>query len=287
MVTVKDLRTFAKYHLKRRVTDYPERETTLGVELLGYDADSFAGALAAHGELDVEVIERLGYQGRRYPMHRVRTQNGEAGRRLLVLSGVHGNEEAGLFAVPRFLDRLAAGRTPADVQVTILSPVNPVGAAHCSRYNGDGFDINRDFYRFETVEARAVRREIDALRPDFIASLHEGPQAAAFIFANEHVDEVAARQLLDRLKASGARLAEKDYFGRTLPIPGYAPSSRVSRLLETLWVRTLGMRTTGGHAASLGIPEITLETSWRESDANTRIDVHVALLEALVELLDA
>lgn len=289
MVTVKDVRDFAKYHLKRRVTDYPEPETTMGVELLGYDADSFASGLAAYGQraFDVEVIERLTYLGRRYPMHRVCTQNRDARRRLLVLSGVHGNEEAGLLSVPRFLDTLAAHRTPEQVQVTIISPVNPVGAAHHSRYNGDGFDLNRDFHRFETVEARAVRREIDQQGPDFIVSLHEGPQDAAFMFANHHVEASTARRLLDRLQARGTELAEKDYFGRKLDIPGYAPSNRVTRALEALWLRTLGMRTTGGYAASLGIPEITLETSWKNADADARIDVHVALLEAVVEQLDA
>jgi hypothetical protein len=33
--------------------------------------------------------------------------------------------------------------------------VNPIGAVEGSRFNGQGFDINRDFRRFDTEEAQA------------------------------------------------------------------------------------------------------------------------------------
>ena len=53
---------------------------------------------------------------------------------LLVLAGVHGNEHAGLLAVPRLLEKW----TEDAVRLVVITPVNPVGAAELSRYNADG-----------------------------------------------------------------------------------------------------------------------------------------------------
>ncbi len=60
-----------------------------------------------------------------------------------------------------------------------------------------------------------MRQAFDDFRPDFVLSLHEGPQDAAFLFANRHVDGALARRLLAALEAGGTTLATKDYFGLT------------------------------------------------------------------------
>ena len=103
--------------------------------------------------------------------------------------------------------------------------MNAIGAAELSRFNADGYDINRDFIQFRTEEARLVRRVFDEFRPDFVLSLHEGPQDAAFMFANRHVDGALARRLLAALEAGGTTLATKDYFGLPLRPPGLSASS--------------------------------------------------------------
>ena len=41
----------------------------------------------------------------------------------------------------------------------IVTPVNPIGAMEGSRFNGQGFDINRDFRRFDPRQARVVLLE--------------------------------------------------------------------------------------------------------------------------------
>src|SRR5690606_32698779 len=119
-----------------------------------------------------------------------------------------GNEHAGILAVPEIL----AHTVEPAVRLVVLAPVNPVGAAEMSRYNGDGFDINRDFVRFETREARAVRRVVEEERPDFVISLHEGPQDRSFMFLNRHIDAALARRLARAIEAGGTALAEHDYF---------------------------------------------------------------------------
>ena len=280
-----DLRTFAKYHLRRRVYDYPAPETELGVESLGFDLEDYVAELWGFaGDFDVQDEVEVLYRERAHPIVSV-SSRANAERTVLVLAGVHGNEHAGLLAVPRILRRFLS-ETPA-TRLVVLAPVNPVGAAEQSRYNGDGFDINRDFIRFETVEARLVRDVIAREAPAFIVSLHEGPQDASFMFANQHVGDETARDLLAAVADGGSVLAERDYFGLKLKRRGYSPSTRTTRAINAAWARTLRMKTTGGFAGDLGIPEITLESSWRQLDSDARIRPHVDLVAALCTILAA
>ncbi|MCP5042166.1 MAG: M14 family metallocarboxypeptidase [bacterium] len=280
-----DLKLFAKYHLVRRNFDYPARETELGIELLAYDTDSYAklvGSYADHFELD--ELDVIPYQGRLHPIHRIRAAAGKHRRRsLLVLCGTHGNEYAGMLAVPLLLDHFR--ENPAclsEIDLSIVTPVNPVGAQEQSRYNAQGYDVNRDFTRFETSEACAVRRAVEEARPDFILSLHEGPHDGTFMFANRCVDPSLAAPVLDRLEQSGTRLAGVDYFGRKLETPGYARPTRPLRIGWWLWSRVLAMASAGVYADELGTAEITLESSWRD-DADTRIRTHVECVLAVID----
>ncbi|HJL19025.1 MAG TPA: DUF2817 domain-containing protein [Sandaracinaceae bacterium LLY-WYZ-13_1] len=282
----KDLRLFAKYHLKRRVVTYPAPETELGIVPLGFDLDAYAASLRAlDGErYAVSTLAELDYRGRPHPVLRIATRNAGAPRRLLVLAGVHGNEHAGLLAVPDILARLAGAPVPS-VELVVVTPVNPVGAAELSRYNAEGYDINRDFERFFTPEARLVRDVFDERRPDFLVSLHEGPQDATFAFANRHVDAALAERLLERLRSGGTVLADRDYFGLTLDPPGYAPLSRAAWAVSWLWAATLGMKATNVFADDRGVPELTLESSWRLPDRASRVRAHVDLVLGVLDEL--
>jgi hypothetical protein len=275
-----DLALFSKYHLQRRVVDYPAREEALGIVPLAFDLRAYAETLRAYGDrFAVSTLEQLRYRDETYPMLEVRAPKAGAPR-LLVLAGVHGNEHAGLLAVPAMLDRWQHA-----VDLTIVTPVNPVGAAHLSRYNGDGYDINRDFVRFDTVEARVVRDAFDRTLPHFAVSLHEGPQDATFLFANPRVDRALALRLLAALEQRGTTLAARDYFGRALRPPGYAPIQGIGYGLSWLWAKTLGMMATGMYADGRSIPELTIESSWRAKDPAERVRAHVELVLALASEL--
>jgi hypothetical protein len=286
----RDLSLFAKYHLVRRSVRYPAREVELGVVSLGFDPRSYVQTLRDYeGPFSVSTLAEVRFEGERFPMLFIRSRAWDAPDsrprtpprrpRVVVLAGVHGNEHAGLLAVPRILERVAAdAELAARVDLTIVTPVNPVGAAHLSRYNGEGYDINRDFVRFDTVEARAVRRVMAQARPDFVVSLHEGPQDATFFFSNRHVAPALASRLLARVEAGGATLAAHDYFGRALPEPGHAPMDSATYALTWLWSRTLGMMPTGFYADQRAIPELTLESSWRATSLDARVGPHVDLV---------
>jgi hypothetical protein len=277
--TMQELRVFARLHLRQRAYDHPAQDAEMGVVSLGYDADAFEQAVRAFGDrYDVEEEARVSYRGTTRPILSVSSRSAAATRRLLVVSGIHGNEQAGIVCIPEILERCV---DDGPVALRVLTPVNAIGAAELSRFNADGYDINRDFVRFRTEEARVVRRAFDEFRPDFVLSLHEGPQDAAFMFANHLVDHDLARRLLGALEAGGTTLAAKDYFGLTLRPAGLSASSPAQRALLRVWAAPLGMMAVNEYAARRGVPEVTLESSWRSSDRSARVRAHVDLTLAL------
>lgn len=283
MPSLEDVRAFARLHLKERAYDYPARDEALGVVSLGYEPDAFTATIESFGDrYDVVEAARVAYQGVSRPMLSVSTRHAPAKTRLLIVSGIHGNEQAGIVSVPEILERYDAADT---VALRVLTPVNPIGAAEFSRFNADGYDINRDFLKFRTREARVVRDAFDDFRPDFVLSLHEGPQDAAFMFANACVDVALATRLLAALEAGGTTLATKDYFGLPLRPPGLSASSPFQRTVLRVWEATLKMQAVNAFAAARGIPEITLETGWRGGDPAARVRAHVDLTLALAREL--
>lgn len=282
------LRLFAKYHLVRRNFDFPAPETELGIELLDFDGESYAKALQCNaGNFQLDCLEEVVYRGRAHSIHRLRASGDAVTRKsLLILCGVHGNEYAGPLVVPLLLEQFNANpERLAHLDLCIVTPVNPVGTEERSRYNGSGYDVNRDFKRFDTPEARAVRRAIDDAAPDFILSLHEGPHDGCFMFANHDVDPSLAAPVLEKLEQAGTRLATSDYFGRTLDTPGYAPPTRALKIAWWLWSKTLGMMSAGMYAHTRRTPEITLESSWREA-GDERLRTHFAFVLAIVDWLE-
>jgi Succinylglutamate desuccinylase / Aspartoacylase family len=287
--TLTELRQFARYHLLRRAHDHPAREQELGVVSLGYDPAQFEREVRAFDGAGFAVSERarVEYRGVQRGIFRALSTNaGRARKRLLILSGVHGNEHAGILSVPRALERFRATHGDGDrVALCVLTPVNPIGAAEDSRFNAQGYDINRDFVRFDTVEARVVRETMDELRPDFVLSLHEGPQDASFMFANAHVDAALAERLLLALEAGGTKLATHDYFGSRLRRPGLSPSSRAGRAVVRLWALSLSMMASNAFSEGRGVPELVLESSWRNPDRAERLRAHTDLCAALCDEL--
>lgn len=275
----KDLRLLWKYHFRHPVETHPAREEELGLVELPFDLDAYVEALEAQAGSRFSTRRELevAYEGRTHPMLTLRS-NADARATLLVVAGIHGNERAGLLAVPEIL----AGFDPARaVRLVVVTPANPVGAAHLSRYESRGYDVNRDFRRFETAEARALRDVYARERPDFVISLHEGPQDATFAFANRWVAEGLAREALAAVARGGTTLATRDYFGLRLSPPGLSASTRASRLVHRLWERWPGMMATIQYSEARGIPELVLESSWRTRDAAARIRPHVDLVAAV------
>jgi hypothetical protein len=278
----KDLAKFARYHLVRRAETHPARDEDMGIVPLPFELDAYIARIRSFDgtRFEVSTEASVTYRDRAYPIVCVRSR-AKASKTLLVLAGVHGNEHAGLLAVPRFLEAWSSER----VRLVVITPVNPVGAAELSRFNAEGYDVNRDFVRFGTPEARVVRDVFEREHPDFVISLHEGPQDATFMFANRFVGDKLAHELCDALAAGGTTLAEKDYFGLRLDPPGLSASSATGRAVTKLWELALGMKASIAYSEGRGVPEIVLESSWRSPDEAARVRPHVDLVAAVADRL--
>jgi hypothetical protein len=277
----KDLRLFAKYHLKHPVASHPAREEELGLVELPLDLERYVRELEAFSGFSSMRAAEVKYEGASHPILVLRSE-GEAKKTLLVIAGIHGNERAGLLAVPRILARFNAA---LGVRLVVITPANPIGARELSRYNALGYDINRDFKRFETEEARVIRSAYERERPDFVVSLHEGPHEATFMFANHLVSARVTDAALAALTDGGTKLAARDYFGFRLDPPGLSAWTRMSRLVHELWAIAPGLKPTIQYSAERSIPEIVLESSWRDADAEVRVQPHVRVVESVLAAL--
>ena len=257
----------------------------MGHRALDYEPHRYAERLLTRSGFHAEVIAELGHTEQVYPMMRLRSQN-EAPHRLLVTAATHGNERAGLLAIPAILDDIEADPSLLDgVQLYVITPVNPVGAAMDSRYNAAGFDINRDFVRFETREAQIVRDAMLELRPHLVLSLYEGPQEGSLSICNDEVDRDLALALLESMAAAGVELAEKNYFRQPLSPPGYDPASPATNVVHALWGSLLGLGASTQLSQRHRIPEIILESPWTHPSPEVRIQAHRQLVLAALRQL--
>ena len=243
-----------------------------------FDLEAYVERIRAFDGARFTVTTAATLQRSEHPISIVRSK-APAEKTLLVLAGVHGDERAGILAVPSILEAWSSER----VRLVVITPVNPVGAATNKRRNGEGRDINRDFVRFTTPEARVVRDVYEEVRPDFVISLHEGPQRGTFMFTNRHIGAPLAIALCDAL-AGGTVLATRDYFGRSLQPPGWAPATAATHAVWKLGA-ALGQKATITYSEDRGVPEIVLESSSRTTDDAARIRPHVDLVAAVAARL--
>ena len=87
----------------------------------------------------------LGHSREGRPILAVHTGE-QAGRTVLVFGAIHGNETAGIAIADALIDEPVTPGT----DIWVVPDLNPDGAAHDTRQNADGVDLNRNFpYRWQ------------------------------------------------------------------------------------------------------------------------------------------
>lgn len=89
------------------------------------------------------------------------------GPQVLVLGQVHGDECA-----PAWFVRAIRERPPTTFGIWLVATVNPDGLAAHTRRTADDIDPNRDGFRLETPEARAVMAATERFRPALTVHVH-------------------------------------------------------------------------------------------------------------------
>ena len=277
----------APRYLSRCPAEGPEPTSDLGIRPIPLDLAAYYTELADYAD-DFEVTEVARIPDPTagaaaavdYPILVLRTPDRGAPKRMLIVAGVHGNEAAGLLAVPRILDLLAERRPAhADWAVTILTPANPVGVAHSSRYNAEGCDINRDFQDSQTLEARVLQELIVSERPDLIVSLHEGAQDGFMLVVTSMGSEASGRAVVEAVREGEIEISDSHFLGFALGTPGL---SKEGRFYD--WLKAVSRHyTLGLYASRRGIGTYTTESDWATLDLGQRVRPHVIVVETLLE----
>lgn len=145
-----------------------------------------AAPAAAGDEAVVTTREAVGTSVEGRPIEVVHRAHAEAGRRVLVIGSIHGDERAGMRVVRRLARK---ADLPRDLDLWLAGTVNPDGTADDRRTNAHGVDLNRNFpYRWRTSprggtwsgpaplsepESTALRRLVRRLDPWLVVTFHQ------------------------------------------------------------------------------------------------------------------
>lgn len=124
----------------------------------------------------VEQYGALPWDQQRYPLFFIKSQNWEAGKAsVLITGGVHGYETSGVQGALRFAQNHASDYLQS-FNLIIVPCVSPWGYESVNRWNPDAVDPNRSFSNpAPAPEAQLLMDYIESLKIDFVAhfDLHE------------------------------------------------------------------------------------------------------------------
>lgn len=273
--------SFHTYYLTDCAADGLEQQTEYDMYLETITPTDYAAMLDPYtSDFDISTIDTIVYNDDYYPIHKISITSTMATQTLVLFGATHGNEFASALVIPRWLEILKTHPDMyTDWNIHIVTPVNPVGLAHGSRYTQDGCDINRDFKNFETRGAQIQRDMMHTYSPDIVVSLHEGPHEDFYFFTNESVTDELTKKILTDLSEQGVHLA-KTMSGSPIPlIPhGVATENFFSKSFK----RVFDINLIGTYADAHGIGVITPESSWKSTDIDERIFPHIVLLNSIL-----
>lgn len=133
--------------------------------------------------------------------------------RIFLAAGQHGNEPATAYSVIKFFEYIIKNKYfYTDIAIDAIPMINPWGWVYDKRFGGGGHDINRDYYRFSSQEARIVRDFVKEKTYNYMIDHHESPSDGAFIFNyNEEMFDIC-NNLMNNLRAEGYGIGVKGYF---------------------------------------------------------------------------
>jgi len=269
-----------KYYLIACYHDRPVKQSDFPQHFFDVDLKAYEDEIRTYTEFLFSTREIIRYNNVDYPILKISYNEDKAGIRLLVLAGVHGNETGGVLAVPKFLlDIIENPAYYADWAIRIITPVNPVGVVYLSRYNENGCDLNRKFFKSTQKGIEIQTNAIDEFDPHLIISLHEAPSTGFLLHPSSHMPLALTQKILDDIVKNGVRLSQKDYWGRTLKIPGCSQVAGFMKVLSKL----IQVQSLDDYVEKRGIPVITTESGWNSPDTFQRIDSHLHLIRSVVK----
>ncbi|MDA2922752.1 DUF2817 domain-containing protein [Patescibacteria group bacterium AH-259-L07] len=279
VLMIKPLSFLTKYYLHECPEKSSVKQDDFEMYLEPLDLEKYKQDIFSFDKVfDISVAETLAYREQDFEIYQI-DKNGD-GQNMLIFAATHGSEFASALVVSDLLNEIAKNPELYEAwNIRILTPINPVGVKHQSRYNEDGCDINRDFQHFLTKGAKLQRQTIDEFNPDVIVSLHEGPQDGFFVIAENSVPPDLQKAIATDLQSVNVALARKSFFGIPLSDSGIWHKKPFVYFVQKLF----GIHTLGRYANERGIPMFTTESNWKVRDVNERKKPHLLLIKSVVE----
>jgi hypothetical protein len=278
---IKLLKLFYRYYLSPRPEVSPVKQGDFEIYIENFDFKKYRKDIFSfEDKFSVEVAKTIEYKNEVFEIFRIETKNNQAKKRLLVFATIHGNEFATALVVPKFLNDISSSPDfYKEWQIHIIAPVNPVGLKYQSRYNKDGYDINRDFKKFMTEESRLQRDEIDNFKPDIVVSLHEHPFNGFMFFCSDAVPKLLQEKILNKLKEKNISLWGSPFF---IKVPGTKMGVTRAGIFLKISMLIFGIYLLGRYTSKNNIVDITSESYWNEKDIEKRIFPHILVLQSVV-----
>lgn len=277
------LKLVYKYYISPCYYNGPVKQQDFEQVFLPVNLDAYYQniQLLAHPDFSIDTLETITHKSIDYPILSLSSKNtNNSKNKMLILAGVHGNESAGVLAIPELLKQY--NKSPkrfANWNLKIVTPINPVGVQKMSRHNECGCDLNRKIKSSNQKGIVLQRNLVDTFEPNVIISMHEAPSSGFLIHSNELLKDELLVKILEDSKNQGIQLASKDYFGRNLQIEG---NSKISGVLK-LFNRLFRVQALGDYVTPKGIVEITTESDWNTSDQVQRVQSHVFSILSAVD----
>ncbi|EQC42991.1 zinc carboxypeptidase [Bacteriovorax sp. BSW11_IV] len=164
--------------------------------------------------------------------------------RIMISSGVHGNEPMGVITAMNFLETLLKNRDEfKDFEFTFIPMINPTGLIDSTRRTRADIDLNRSFKDGHWVEASSALRELLAKDSDFdmAIDLHGANTKSEFFAIKADEDRGLAREALKSLQKKDLLFPKTEEGERLNEFPGqngsytlFSPGETLSQSLGTL-----------------------------------------------------
>lgn len=277
---MRSFKLFKKYFLSQRLPLGPVQQTDFSMYLEDFDYGDYKKQLGSF-DADLRVIQTNTYKNCVYETFQLELGSKNSARKLLLFAGTHGNEFVPCLAIIDLLKQLQDNPALyAGWTIRIITPVNPVGLVHQSRYDQNGKDINRDFKNFETNGASLQKDAMEEFNPDIIVSMHEGPQDGFFTICDGKLPDGLHNALAEDLKINDIKLARKNFFGLNIANGFWRKPQFVYTLQKILRVYTLGR-----YAKENGYTLLTTESDWSNKNIEARKTPHLSVIKSTLKHL--
>jgi hypothetical protein len=221
-----------------------------------------------------------------YTMYKASYGKADSAKSYLFICGVHGDEISPNFAMRELMLYLDSIELLENISIDFLYLVNPYGYEHRCYQTVPNIELNSDFVKFRTQEARYMRDSTAGKKYTGIYDFHESGTPGFLMYYSSRKSRGLAENVSELLQGNDI-LLENDYAEKRLGITHKAENGVLyspryyTRFLE----KKLKKMTAQDYFADTAKPEyvITFETpmDWL---VEKRIDVQLMVMKHLVGL---